>query len=62
MPSGVAVSDTDQLEEISKEAAGIHPLSDKLKYWNYKEVMKVHDALSGVNAAINALGLVLQSF
>jgi len=58
----VAVSDADQLEKIKKEAGGIHALSGKLKCWDYEEVMKVHDALSGVNAAINALGLVPQGF
>ena len=58
----VAVSDADQLEKIKKEAGSIHALSGKLKCWNYEEVMKVHDALSEVNAAINALGLVPQGF
>lgn len=58
----VAVSDAAQLEVIKKEAAGIHALAGKLKYWNYEEVMKVHDALSEVNSAINALGLVPQGF
>ncbi len=58
----VAISDADQLETIKKEASTIHALSGKLKYWNYEEVMKVHDALSSVNAAINALGLVPQGF
>ena len=58
----VAVSDADQLELIKKEAHGIKGLSDKLKYWNYEEVMQVHERLSGVNAAINALGLVPQGF
>lgn len=58
----VAVSDADQLEKIKKEAGSIHALSGKLKYWNYEQVMTVHEALSGVNAAINALGLVPQGF
>lgn len=58
----VAVSDAAQLDKIKKEAAGIQGLSGKLKYWNYEEVMKVHDALSDVSAAINALGLVPQGF
>jgi hypothetical protein len=58
----VAVSDADQLEKIKREAASIHALSGKLKCWNYEEIMKVHDALSGVYAAINALGLVPQGF
>ncbi len=58
----VAVSDADQLERIKKEASSIHTLSGKLKCWNYEEVMKVHDALSSVNAAINTLGLVPQGF
>jgi hypothetical protein len=58
----VAVSDSQQLEKIKKEASSIHALSGKLKYWNYEEVMKVHEALSGVYASIIALGLVPQGF
>lgn len=56
----VGVSDADQLEKIRKGAGSIQGLSGKLKCWNYEEVMKVHEALSEVSAAINALGLVPQ--
>jgi hypothetical protein len=37
-------------------------LKDKLKYWNYVEVLRVHEALASVNEAINSLGLVPQGF
>lgn len=37
----VAVSDLPQIEHIKKEAAGISPLREKLKYWDYKQVLQV---------------------
>lgn len=58
----VAVSDTTQLEKIRSEVAAISNLKDKLKYWNYTEVLEVHDALESVNEAINSLGLVPRGF
>lgn len=58
----VAVSDPPQIEKIRKHAAGVSGLADKLKYWNYEEVLEVHESLEGVNAAINSLGLVPQGF
>jgi len=58
----VAVSDTAQLERIRKHAAGVGGLREKLKYWDYKEVLQVHEALESVNESINSLGLVPQGF
>jgi len=58
----VAVSDATQLEKIRKHAAGVPNLRDKLKYWDYTEVQRVHEALAGVNEGINRLGLVPQGF
>jgi hypothetical protein len=57
----VAVSDLTQIERIKKQASGVAPLREKLKYWDYKEVLQVHEALESVNEAINSLGLVPQS-
>jgi len=57
----VAVSDVAQIERIKKEAAGVPPLREKLKYWDYKEVLQVHEALESVNESINSLGLVPES-
>jgi hypothetical protein len=57
----VAVSDLEQIERIKKEAAGIGPLRDKLKYWDYRKVLQVHDALELANESINSLGLVPES-
>lgn len=37
-------------------------LGAKLKYWDYKKVLEVHDALEMVNESINSLGLVPQGF
>ena len=58
----VAVSDAPQLDRIRKHAAGVGALREKLKYWDYKEVLQVHEALESVNEAINSLGLVPQGF
>jgi len=58
----VAVSDAKQLEVIRKEAQGVAGLRDKLKYWDYQEVLAVHEALRSVNESINRLGLVPDSF
>lgn len=57
----VAVSDSAQIEKIRKEASAVRGLTDKLKYWNYQEVLKVHEALQFVNEAINRLSLVPES-
>jgi hypothetical protein len=58
----VAVSDKDQLEKIKKYALDVKDLGDKLKYWDYEEILKVHESLEYVNASINNLGLVPQGF
>jgi len=58
----VAVSDEPQIERITKHAADVKELRDKLKYWDYEEVIKVHENLEFVNASINNLGLVPQGF
>jgi len=58
----VAVSDKAQLEKIKKHAADVKDLRDKLKYWDYEEVLEVHDSLAYVNETINNLGLVPESF
>lgn len=58
----VAVSDASQLERIKHEVATVTNLKDKLKYWNYIQVLEVHEALEFVNESINSLGLVPQGF
>ena len=57
----VAVSDSMQISKIKKEVAGLVQLRDKLKYWDYAEVLPVHESLESVNESINSLGLVPQS-
>ena len=57
----VAVSDLTQIEKIKKEVAAVGPLRDKLKYWDYQEVLKVHERLEAVNESINNLGLLPES-
>jgi hypothetical protein len=58
----VAVSDAAQLDRIKSHAAGIGALRDKLKYWDYTNVLETHEALARVNESINALALVPQGF
>lgn len=58
----VAVTDKKQIETIKRHASGVAGLAEKLKYWDYKEVLQVHEALESVNEAINSLGLVPQGF
>jgi hypothetical protein len=58
----VAVSDAAQIAKIKTEAAGLPNLKDKLKCWDYVQVLEVHEALESVNEAINSLDLVPQAF
>ena len=58
----VAVSDGKQLETIKKHAADVKDLRDKLKYWDYEIILKIHDRLAFVYESINNLGLVPQGF
>lgn len=58
----VAVSDTKQIERIQREVLHLPLLKDKLKYWDYKEVLEVHEQLAFSYSAINKLGLVPQGF
>lgn len=58
----VAVSDNEQIEKIKAHARDVKELSDKLKYWDYEEVLKVHESLQYVNESINQLKLVPQGF
>lgn len=58
----VAVSDKEQLQRIQKHAESVSQLKDKLKYWDYEEVLKVHDSLEFVYSSINNLKLVPQGF
>ncbi|NTV12344.1 MAG: hypothetical protein HGA96_00175 [Desulfobulbaceae bacterium] len=58
----VAVSDHAQLEKIKRHAASVPNLKEKLKYWDYQNVLQVHEALAGVYESINGLGLVPAGF
>lgn len=58
----IAVSDKTQLERIKKHAADVKDLRDKLKYWDYEEISRVHESLEYVNSIINNLSLVPQGF
>lgn len=58
----VAVSDIDQIEKMKKEVLGLGDLKDKIRFWDYREVIKVYESLEYVNQTINNLGLVPQEF
>jgi hypothetical protein len=58
----VAVSDTPQLAKIKEQCDSFHELGNKLRLWDFREVLEVHDALSVANEKINTLQLVPQGF
>jgi hypothetical protein len=58
----VAVSDNEQIEKIKRHAGDIPDLREKLKYWDYAEILDVHESLQLVNGNINKLGLVPEGF
>ncbi len=58
----VAVSDLEQLARIKSHAQDVKELRDKLKYWDYEEILRIHESLEFVNASINNLGLVPEGF
>lgn len=53
----IAVTDSRQIERIKREIAAL-PCRDDVKFWDYTEVLKVHESLAYVNESINRLGLV----
>ena len=58
----VAVSDKEQLERIKSHANEVKELKDKLRIWNYEEVLQVHESLEFLNDRINNLQLVPEGF
>lgn len=58
----VAISDATQIEKIRKHAAGVPQLSEKLKYWDYKQVLQVYESLETAYQSINNLELVPRGF
>ncbi len=58
----VAVSDQKQLQKIKDHAQEVKGLDEKLKLWDYKEVLNVHENLEYVNESINELDLVPEGF
>lgn len=54
----VAVSDADQIEKIRKEVESLDDIKKDIKYWDYTEVLEVHEAMKKANESINKLGLV----
>lgn len=57
----IAVTDQKQIEKIKKEIA-ILPIHNEVKFWNYEEVLKVHESLQFANESINNLGLIPLGF
>jgi hypothetical protein len=53
----VAVSDHEQIDKIRNHARALKDLRG-MKFWNYEEVIKIHENLESVNSSINNLGLV----
>ncbi len=57
----IAVTDQKQIEKIKKEVATLS-VKDEVKYWDYEEVLKVHESLQFANESINNLGLIPLGF
>lgn len=58
----VAVSDKEQLERIKRNSIAVRDLREKLRFWDYEDVLKVYDYLEYVNSSINNLNLVPRGF
>jgi len=58
----VAVSDKVQLDQIRSRAETITQLKDRLKYWDYAEILKVQESLEFASTCINNLKLVPEGF
>ena len=58
----VTVTNQKQIEKIKKEIGGVNQISEELKFWDYSEVLKIHESLQYVNESINELGLVPSGF
>lgn len=43
---------------INKEIEPLDDIKEEIKYWDYIEVLEVHEALQKTNESINKLGLV----
>jgi hypothetical protein len=52
----------NSIEISAAAAAGVAGLKDKVNYWDYQQVLEVHEALEFISDAINALDLVPQGF
>jgi hypothetical protein len=53
----VAVTDQEQIAKIQKEIAAL-PIKDEVKFWDYTDVLQVHESLQFANESINKLGLI----
>lgn len=53
----VAVTDQKQIERIKREIATL-TIKDEIRFWDYEEVLRIHESLQFVNESINNLGLV----
>lgn len=57
----IAVTDQKQIEKIKKEIATLS-IKEEIKFWDYEEVLKVHESLQFANESINNLGLIPLGF
>ena len=57
----IAVTDQKQIEKIKKEIATLS-IKEEVKFWDYEEVLKVHESLQFANESINNLGLIPLGF
>ncbi|MCL7384489.1 MAG: hypothetical protein LZ173_09530 [Thaumarchaeota archaeon] len=53
----VAVAVENELERIKREASTLRALSDKMLYWDIREVSKVHELIEELMSIMQRLGL-----
>lgn len=53
----VAVTDKAQMEKIKKEVGSLS-IAEEIRFWDYEEVLRIHESLQFVNESINKLDLV----
>ncbi|MEM3620867.1 MAG: hypothetical protein QXO45_07030, partial [Nitrososphaerota archaeon] len=53
----IAVAVEEELEKIRREASAIKILSDRLLYWNLREVVKASELIDELMSVMQRLGL-----
>jgi hypothetical protein len=58
----IAVSNQQEIERMQKHVKGLPGLEERLKFWDYSDVIKTYEALQTAHEIISALELVPNPF